>query len=51
MNEDENLNNVFQTVIEEHKATLDPDNPRDFIDEFIIEIQKQGQSNEAFSSE
>lgn len=30
----------FEEVIDEHKATLDKDNPRDLIDAYIIEMEK-----------
>jgi len=31
--------------IKEHKSTLDPDNPRDFIDTYLIEIQNHKEQN------
>lgn len=31
--------------IEKHKATLDPDNPRDFIDMYLIEMQNHKEQN------
>ncbi|XP_050712088.1 methyl farnesoate epoxidase-like isoform X4 [Eriocheir sinensis] len=31
----------LKAAIEEHKATLDPDNPRDFIDTYLVEMAKQ----------
>lgn len=38
-------------VIRQHRAELDPENPKDFIDEFIIEIEKNGNNNPAFTSD
>ncbi|XP_067226751.1 cytochrome P450 2B9-like isoform X3 [Chanodichthys erythropterus] len=31
--------------VKEHKETLDPDSPRDFIDAYLLEIEKQQKSN------
>lgn len=35
--------------IAEHKADLDPDNPRDLVDSFLIEISKAESDNQAFT--
>lgn len=42
------LEKVYQFLNEEfenHKITLDPENPRDFIDMYLIEIQKHKEQN------
>ena len=31
----------FQEVIEEHVENFDPNNPQDFIDHYLVEIQKE----------
>ncbi|XP_068243303.1 methyl farnesoate epoxidase-like isoform X2 [Palaemon carinicauda] len=36
----------IENSVEEHKATLDPDNPRDFIDIFLIEMSKHADDKE-----
>ncbi|KAK7129358.1 hypothetical protein R3I94_017536 [Phoxinus phoxinus] len=44
----QNANEVLGFIrkqVEEHKQTLDPDSPRDFIDAYLLEIEKQ-KSNE-----
>ncbi|KAL6483882.1 hypothetical protein MHYP_G00087540 [Metynnis hypsauchen] len=35
------LKNFLLEIVEEHKKTLDPDNPRDFTDAYLIEMTKQ----------
>ncbi|KAL7859026.1 hypothetical protein SRHO_G00141730 [Serrasalmus rhombeus] len=35
------LREFILEIVEEHKKTLDPDNPRDFIDAYLIEMTKQ----------
>lgn len=35
------VNDFMLEAIEEHRATLDPDNPRDFIDIYLCEMEKQ----------
>ncbi|XP_017574204.1 cytochrome P450 2B4-like [Pygocentrus nattereri] len=35
------LRKFILEIVEEHKKTLDPDNPRDFIDAYLIEMTKQ----------
>lgn len=32
---------VLQDVVEEHRATLDRDNPRDIIDSYLIEMEER----------
>ncbi|KAI4890809.1 hypothetical protein NFI96_001241 [Prochilodus magdalenae] len=41
----ESLNGFIRVIVEEHKKTLDPDSPRDYIDAYLVEMTKQG-SNE-----
>ncbi|XP_026055470.1 cytochrome P450 2C31-like isoform X3 [Carassius auratus] len=36
----------IRNEVREHKETLDPDSPRDFIDAYLLEIEKQQKSNE-----
>ena len=33
---------IVERVTKEHKATLDTNDPRDFIDEYLIEQKKSG---------
>ncbi|XP_017574201.1 cytochrome P450 2H2-like isoform X1 [Pygocentrus nattereri] len=40
------LREFILEIVEEHKKTLDPDNPRDFIDAYLIEMTKQQESKE-----
>ncbi|XP_036447047.1 LOW QUALITY PROTEIN: cytochrome P450 2B2-like [Colossoma macropomum] len=37
----EALKKFLLEIVEEHKKTLDPDNPRDFIDAYLIQMTKQ----------
>jgi len=39
----------MQSVVVDHEKTIDLDNPRDLIDDFIIESKKRGSQNEAFT--
>lgn len=42
----------FQTIVDEHKLTLQPDNIRDFVDAYLVQHQKVEQSGqESFFSE
>lgn len=38
---------VFRKIIDEHKATLDPDNPRDLIDNYLIKMLDVRNANDA----
>ena len=40
---------LCQAEIEKHRETLDPENPRDFIDSFLIEMQKAGPDTKVFT--
>lgn len=31
----------FREIVEQHKTTLDPENVRDFLDDYLIEIERQ----------
>uniref|UniRef100_W5KHS0 Cytochrome P450 2B4-like n=1 Tax=Astyanax mexicanus TaxID=7994 RepID=W5KHS0_ASTMX len=42
----DSLNKFIFDEIEEHRKTLDPENPRDFIDSYLVEMKKQQGSNE-----
>ncbi|XP_067301635.1 cytochrome P450 2B4-like [Pseudorasbora parva] len=41
----EKVKNFFRKAIKAHRETLDPDSPRDYIDAYLLEIEKQ-KSNE-----
>ncbi|XP_066528917.1 cytochrome P450 2B4-like [Hoplias malabaricus] len=41
----EHLKRFIRETVEEHRKTLDPANPRDFIDSYLVEISRQ-ESNE-----
>ncbi|KAL7633599.1 UNVERIFIED_CONTAM: hypothetical protein RMT77_016132 [Armadillidium vulgare] len=47
----EKCSQFIREEIDEHLSTLDPENPRDFIDNFLIEMtkEKEKKSNTAFS--
>nr|XP_045588766.1 cytochrome P450 2C55-like [Procambarus clarkii] len=46
------VNEFIKQAVEEHKANLDPDNPRDFMDIYITEINKTEHNPETtFSSD
>ncbi|XP_037792289.1 cytochrome P450 2L1-like [Penaeus monodon] len=47
----EKFSRFCQDLIAEHKETLDPSNPRDLIDAYIIDLQERGRGEEADSSE
>lgn len=36
----EELKGFIREAVQEHRETLDPDNPRDFIDAYLLEIEK-----------
>uniref|UniRef100_A0A8B9L2X4 Uncharacterized protein n=1 Tax=Astyanax mexicanus TaxID=7994 RepID=A0A8B9L2X4_ASTMX len=42
----DSLNKFIFDELEEHRKTLDPENPRDFIDSYLVEMKKQQGSNE-----
>lgn len=44
------LRDLFDSYYDEHEATLDEDSPRDFIDFFIMEINRATANNETDSS-
>ena len=39
----------MNTFIEQHRATLDPSNPRDYIDAFLIELNALADSKDEHS--
>ncbi|KAL7642656.1 UNVERIFIED_CONTAM: hypothetical protein RMT77_007221 [Armadillidium vulgare] len=41
----------FQSYIDEHKKTLDENNPRDYIDEYLIEMKRQESQTDSTMSE
>ncbi|NP_001070926.1 y cytochrome P450, family 2, subfamily AA, polypeptide 2 [Danio rerio] len=43
----DDLFNFIRDEAKEHKQTLDPDSPRDFIDAYLLEIEKQKSSKES----
>nr|XP_055045116.1 cytochrome P450 2B15-like [Misgurnus anguillicaudatus] len=42
----EEFKSFIREAVEEHRKTLDPDNPRDFIDAYLLEMEKHQKSNE-----
>ncbi|CAL4103170.1 unnamed protein product, partial [Meganyctiphanes norvegica] len=47
-NSREKLNKLFMPVIKHHLATLDPANPRDYIDMYLLEVEAQKDNPDSF---
>ncbi|XP_051947981.1 cytochrome P450 2B4-like isoform X1 [Xyrauchen texanus] len=43
----EELKGFIREAVKEHRETLDPDNPRDFIDAYLLEIEKQKSNDDS----
>ena len=39
---------IIQEAVEEHQKVFDPDNPRDLIDEYLIDLKNKKSENEKF---
>ena len=46
-----NISNSMQELIDEHKKDIDMDNPRDFIDCFLIEMENQEDDKKSLNVE
>lgn len=46
-----NLHNFLKRTIKEHEENLDENNPRDFIDTYLIELRKQNTNTESIYTE
>ena len=39
---------ILRKILEDHKKTFDPENPRDFIDEYLKEMQRYPRGETSF---
>ena len=39
---------IIQEAVEEHQKVFDPDNPRDLIDEYLLDLKNKKRENEKF---
>ena len=47
----DNTCRLFGDIVEEHRQSLDREKPRDYVDAFLIEMEKEGAENKDFTSE